>query len=72
LIDFEAQKEPHGAMQDLAKSMSILADQLDRHRYIPKSDKLRLIIGKFPGLMEEVVDLIEQWLESWSGGYSAG
>ena len=59
-------------MQDLAKSMSSLAGQLDRLKYIPKSNKLHLIIGKFPGLMDEVVDFIEQWLESWSGGYSAG
>jgi len=59
-------------MQDLTKSISILAGQLDRLKYIPKSDELHLIIGKFPGLMEEVVNFIEQWLESWPGGYSAG
>jgi len=58
-------------MQDLAESMRILAGQLDRLNQVPKSEELRLIIGEFPGMMEEVVDFIEEWLESWSGMYSA-
>jgi len=57
-------------MQDLAKSMSTLAGQLDRLKDILESDKLHCIISEFPGMMEEVVDFIEQWLESWPGGYS--
>jgi len=58
-------------MQDLAEGMSILADQLDRLKEVPKSDELRVIIGEFPGMMGEVVNFIEQWLKSWSGGYLA-
>jgi len=59
-------------MQDLAKSMSTLAGQLERLKDIPKSDELRCTISEFPGMMEEVVDFIAQWLKSWSGRYSAG
>jgi len=58
-------------MQGLAKSMSTLAGQLNRLKNIPISDELRLTITEFSGMMEEVVDFIEQWLTSWSGGYSA-
>ena len=57
-------------MQDLAEGMSILAGQLDRLKEVPKSDQLRLTISEFPGMMEEVVDFIEKWLESWLGAYS--
>jgi len=57
-------------MQDLAESMSILAGQLDRLKEVPKSDQLRVTIDGFPRMMEEVLDFIEQWLESWSGVYS--
>ena len=58
-------------MQDLAEGMSILAGQLDRLKEVPKSDQLQLTISEFPGMMEEVVEFIEKWLESWSGVYSA-
>jgi len=58
-------------MQDLAEGMSILAGQLDRLKEVPKSDQLRLTIGELPGMMEEVVDFIGKWLESWSGVCSA-
>ena len=47
----------------------MLAGQLDRLKEVPKSDELRATIGKFPGMMEEVVNFIEQWLKSWSGAY---
>ena len=57
-------------MQDLAEGMSTLAGQLDRLKEVPKSDQLRLTINEFPGMMEEVVDFIDKWLESWSGAYS--
>jgi len=58
-------------MQDLAKGMRTLAGQLARLEETPKSDGLRATIGEFPGMMEEVVDFIEKWLESWSGVYLA-
>ena len=57
-------------MQDLAEGMSTLAGQLDRLKDIPKSHKLRRTISEFPEILE-VVNFIEQWLASWSGGYSA-
>ena len=55
-------------MQDLAKGMRTLAGQLEE---VPKSDELHATIGEFPGMMEEVVNFIEKWLESWSGAYLA-
>jgi len=58
-------------MQDLAKSMRTLASQLAGLEEAPKSDGLRATIGEFPGMMEEVVNFIEKWLESWSGAYLA-
>ena len=58
-------------MQDLAEGMRTLAGQLDRLKEAPKSDGLHATIGEFPGMMEEVVDFIEKWLESWSGAYLA-
>jgi len=58
-------------MQDLAEGMRTLAGQLDKLKEVPKSDKLRATIDEFPGMMEEVVNFIEEWLESWSGAYSA-
>jgi len=58
-------------MQDLTEGMSILADQLDRLKEVPKSDELRVTIGEFPGMMGEVVNFIEQWLKNWSGRYLA-
>ena len=57
-------------MQDLAKGIRTLAGQLDKLEEVPKSDGLRTTIGEFPGMMEEVVDFIEKWLESWSGVFS--
>ena len=58
-------------MQDLAEGMRILAGQLDRLKEVPTSDELRVTIGEFPRMMEEVVNFIEQWLKSWSGAYLA-
>jgi len=58
-------------MQDLVEGMRSLAGQLDKLKEVPKSDKLRATIDEFPGMMEEVVNFIEKWLESWSGVYSA-
>ena len=59
-------------MQDLAEGMRILAGQLDRLKEVPKSEELCNTINNFPGMMKEVVDFIDKWLESWSGAYSAG
>ena len=50
--------------------MRTLAGQLDRLKNIPKSNELRITIGKFPRMMKKVVDFIDKWLESWSGAYS--
>jgi len=58
-------------MQDLAEGMRTLAGQLARLEEVPKSDKLRATINELPRMMEEVVNFIEKWLESWSGVYSA-
>jgi len=58
-------------MPDLAEGMRTLAGQLARLEEVPKSDGLRATINEFPGMMEEVVNFIEKWLESWSGVYSA-
>jgi len=58
-------------MQDLAEGMRILAGRLDRLKEVPTPDELRVTIGEFPRMMEEVVNFIEQWLKSWSGAYLA-
>jgi len=57
-------------MQDLAKSMHILAGQLDGLKEVPKSEELCSTINEFPGIMKEVGEFIDKWLESWSGAYS--
>jgi len=58
-------------MQDLAEGMGTLAGQLARLEEVPKSDKLRVTINELPRMMEEVVNFIEKWLESWLGAYSS-
>jgi len=58
-------------MQDLAEGMRTLAGQLARLEEVPKSDDLRATINELPRMMEEVVNFIEKWLESWSGAYLA-
>jgi len=57
-------------MKNLAEGIRILASQMDRLKEIRKSNELCVTIGKFPGIMKQVVDFIEKWLESWSGAYS--
>ena len=52
--------------------MCILAGQLDRLREVRESEELHNTINEFSGMMKEVVDFIDKWLESWSGVYSAG
>jgi len=56
-------------MQKLAESMSTLADQLDRLKQVPKSNKLGATINKFSRMMEEVVDFIQKWLKDWTCTY---
>jgi len=63
---FEAQGESHEAMKNLANSMSILAGQLNRLKQVPKSSAT---VNEFPGIMEEVVDFIQKWLENWTHTY---
>ena len=58
-------------MKSLAESIKTLSSQLDRLKEVPKSNELRVTIGKFPGMMKEVVEFVEKWLESWSGMYLA-
>ena len=53
-------------MKYLADSMSSLAGQLNRLKKFVKSDELGAFISNFDGLMREVVDFIQKWLENWS------
>ena len=57
-------------MKNLAESIIVLAGQLNRLKDVPKSSELRVTIGVFPGMMKEVVDFIQNWLENWLGAYS--
>jgi len=65
----EAQEESHREMKGLADSMTHLADQLDMLKDIPSSEELCRTISKYPEIMEEVVEFIHHWLESWLGVY---
>ena len=56
-------------MQSLARSMTHLADQIDKLKDVPNSREMYHTISEFPGMMEEVVDFIHNWLESWLGAY---
>ena len=67
--NIKAQEESHSKMKNLAESIRTLPSQLDRLKDIPKSSELYVAIVEFPGMMKEVVDFIEKWLESWSGVY---
>jgi len=57
-------------MKRMTESIRILASQMDRLKEIPKSNEMRVTIGEFPRMMEEVVDFIDKWVKSWSGAYS--
>jgi len=57
-------------MKNLAESIRNLPSQLDRLKEVPKSEELRRTTNEFPGMMKEVVEFIDKWLESWSGAYS--
>jgi len=56
-------------MQSLAGSMTHLADQIDKLKDVPNSREMYHTISEFPGIMEEVVDFIHNWLKSWLGAY---
>ena len=56
-------------MKNLAESIGTLCSQLNKLKDTPKSKGLCDTIGEFPGMMKEVVEFIEKWLESWSGAY---
>jgi len=56
-------------MQSFAESMTHLADQLDKLKDVPNSEEMYRTISQFPVMMEEVVDFIHKWLESWLGAY---
>jgi len=49
--------------------MGILAGQLNRLKQVPKSNELGTTINELPGMMEEVVDFIQKWLENWMRMY---
>jgi len=47
-------------MKNLAEDIRVLASQMDWLKEIWKSNELCVTIGKFPGIMKEVVDFIEK------------
>jgi len=52
-------------MKCLAESIRMLAGQLDRVKKVPNSEELCHTINEFPGMMGEVMDFIQEWLEHW-------
>jgi len=52
-------------MKDLANSIQVLADQLNRLKEVRISDQLIHTMSEFPDIMEEVVNFIRRWLKSW-------
>jgi len=56
-------------MKSLAESITLLASQLDRVKKVPNSKELCHIINEFPGMMEKVMDFIQDWLERWTRTY---
>ena len=54
----------------MTESVRILASHMGRLKEVPKSNEMRVTIGEFPRMMEEVVDFIDKWVKSWSGAYS--
>jgi len=56
-------------MKSLTESIKILAGQLDRLKKVPSSDELRQTLNEFPGMVGEVMDFIQEWLEKWTRTY---
>jgi len=46
-----------------------MAGQLDRLKKMPNSIELWHTINKFLGIMREVMDFIQEWLEHWTRMY---
>jgi len=57
-------------MKNLAESIRVLAYQLNRLKEVRISEELHSTISEFPGMMKEVADFIENWLERCLGAYS--
>jgi len=58
-------------MKSLTESIKILAGQLDRLKKVPSSDELRQTLDEFPGMVGEVMDFIQEWLENWTRKYES-
>jgi len=58
-------------MKSLAESITLLASQLDRLKNVPNSEELCHTINEFPGMMGEVIDFIQEWLENWTRTYES-
>jgi len=58
-------------MKSLAESITLLASQLDRLENVPNSEELCHTINEFPGMMGEVIDFIQEWLENWTRTYES-
>jgi len=56
-------------MKSLAESIKILTGQLNRLKKVPSSDELRQTLNEFQGMMGEVMDFIQEWLENWTHKY---
>jgi len=56
-------------MKSLTESIKILAGQLDKLEKVPSSDELRQTLNEFPGMVGEVMDFIQEWLEKWTRTY---
>jgi len=56
-------------MKSLTESIKILASQLDKLEKVPSSDELRQTLNEFPGMVGEVMDFIQEWLEKWTRTY---
>jgi len=46
-------------MKSLAESITFLASQLSRVKKVPNSEDLYHTINEFPGMMEEIMDFIQ-------------
>jgi len=56
-------------MKSLTESIKILAGQLERLKEVPSSGELQQTLNEFPGMVEEVMDFIREWLEKWTCTY---
>jgi len=61
----KTQEESHEAMKSLAESIQVLSGQLSRLKEVTISDRMCHTFTEFPIIMEEVINFIRIWLESW-------